>query len=352
MRELALPLASQFAFAMLLAIGLIAGVSAQTFGPSPWVKSVRIVHERGLPAVEIISSSGPLIPQIQTLDSPARLVIDLPNSRMGLVQKRIRVDKENIRAIRVDQFQLNPSVTRIVLDLLAPYSSTWDGAGNRLVIRLNPPEGQALGRPPVKPPKVQNLSVRTELAGMPKPTLTSGSDAFVLAGGRVGADSSVTAISDTVILHLTRGGELRICPKTTVSVTPSKNKGELMIGMSTGAIETHYSLDATSDTLLTPDFRIVFAGPGNFDYALSTDSHGTTCIRAMKRNNSSAVVSELIGDRTYQLKSTEQVVFRDGRIDKVDSNVPLECGCSPSKPAQGLVKASQITPVPADRQRR
>jgi len=39
------------------------------------------------------------------------------------------VQQENIVGIRAEQFQKDPPVARIVLDLLAPYSYTWDEAG-------------------------------------------------------------------------------------------------------------------------------------------------------------------------------------------------------------------------------
>lgn len=317
-----------------------AGSGSSVGTESAVITGVKVVQDQGQPAIEI-DSSRPVVPAIQSLDSPPRLVIALPNSRPGIAERKISVLQGNILTIRLEPSHQNPPALKIVLTFLIPHTFTWDAKGNHLIVRLKPPEDPyAAARPPLpEQRKVVSVEAASEPAVVP---VTSGIGNVVLAGRRFAAGSSLTAGSETAVLQLSRGGQIHICPGTTLSLTPSRNNKDLMLGLSTGALETHYALDSSSDTVLTPDFRIAFRGPGEFDYAISSDSKGDTCVRGLRGNTSSATVSELLGDRTYEVKPSEQSVFRSGRIDKVDTNVPLECGCPPPVPVMRAGAAPNV----------
>jgi hypothetical protein len=115
--------------------------------------------------------------------------------------------------------------------------------------------------------------------------------------------------------------------------------------MSQGAMETHYGVEDSVDSVLTPDFRIVLPGPGEFNLAISADSYGNTCVGSLPGSTSSAVVAELLGNGTYELKPDQQVLFRQGRLDSVETPV-TSCGC-PSLQVPVMrtsVDASQVVP--------
>lgn len=341
-------------FALALVIGLlIASSTAQstskllaTTDAPVVVRSVRVVPG---PAVEILSSR-PLVPIISKLENPPRLVIDLPNADVpadlpnvdlsspdsAAKSSETGLPSQEIRRVRVSKYQNAPPVTRVVLDLVTPVGNTWDAAGNRLMVRLHPPD-DATSRPPT----VGAFSKGVQPIAVPVSAGSTGR--VVLASGRLDAGSSVTAGSETSVLRLERGGEVLVCPGTTVSVTSSQSGHALMLGMSTGALEAHYNLDASADSILTPDFRILLAGPGEFHYAVSADSRGNTCIRALPGNTASLIVSELLGEGNYQVKPAEQILFHSGRLNLVDAAVPASCGC-PAPPVP-VLRASEATPA-------
>jgi hypothetical protein len=160
--------------------------------------------------------------------------------------------------------------------------------------------------------------------------------------------SSIKAGGNTASVRLLRGGELRVCPRSTVSLTTSQSGRDLAIGMGTGGIETHYRLRSSADTIMTPDFRILLAGPGTFEYAISADARGNTCVRSLAGNGASIIVSEIMGDGTYQVQPGEQVYFRNGSVVNPSKTVPLDCGCPPPVATMNAntQPVPQIAPAP------
>lgn len=300
------------------------------------VQSVRLLPEENGAAVEITVDQI-VKPQMTQLESPRRLVIDLPYTDTSLRGKKLGSQIKDISGVRIDQYTVKPPVARIVVDMREPMAYRTETVGHRILVHLSPEEHT--------PPTVPTLTRAPEPAVVPVSPANSGG--VTMDGNLLATGSSISAGSDTAILHLTRGGEVRVCAGTTISVTSAKGGAELMLGVSTGSLEAHYTLGSAADSVLTPDFRLLLAGPGEFDYAMSVNAHGDTCVRALPGNNASIAVSELMGNGTYQLNPNEQIVFRSGQLTEHDTNVPMNCGCGEPKPE--VLRASEpSTPLPSE----
>lgn len=286
------------------------------------VRNVTVGSDESGPVLEI-SATRAITPQIQTVENPLRLVIDLPNSNLVTAKRRIPFRNSQINGIRLNQYQASPAITRVVVDLALPVRYTWDAMGTKLNIRIRADDSAT-----AKPPSVPAFTKGVQPAAVPVAVGSSGT--LVETGSRVASGSSVTAGEETAIMRLTRGGEVRVCSGTTVSFTTSSNGNDLLLGMSRGSIETDYVSQESVDSVLTPDFRIVLPGPGQFNMAVSADAHGNTCVASLPGTTSSAIVAELLGSGTYEIKPEQQVVFLKGRIDSID-NPATSCGCPPAR---------------------
>jgi len=166
---------------------------------------------------------------------------------------------------------------------------------------------------------------------------------------RLVSGSSVSAATSNSTVRLVRGGELRVCRGSSVSVTSSSDGGQLMVGMSSGTIEAHYVLGIARDSVMTPDFQITLNGPSIFHLALSTDESGNTCVQSLHGNRGTVVVSELMGDGSYTMKPGEQLIFRAGHAND-PGPVIANCGCPVEVPVQRAAiseKKPKAFPVPA-----
>jgi len=128
-------------FLPLLALVLIAAAETQSTGTEPIghaaLQKVNVVRGGDGIQLEIIAR-GAVTPKLSTLDSPARLVLDLPNTSMSSAQSRINVGIDGVKGVRVGMDGQTPPTTRIVVDLdKACRYELVPGSDNNFVLKLH-----------------------------------------------------------------------------------------------------------------------------------------------------------------------------------------------------------------------
>jgi hypothetical protein len=139
-----------------------------------------------------------------------------------------------------------------------------------------------------------------------------------------------------------RGGQVRICPHSGLSVSTS-GQG-LMLATGAGAIEIDYQLSQqVADVVITPDFNVMLVGPGTFHFALGVNKKGDTCVKPLPGNASEVTFSELLGTGMVKTQPTQTVMFRGGKLD-APAALTGECGCPPAAPV--MRAEAQPSPPP------
>jgi len=99
----------------------------------------RVNVVRGTDDIRVeMSSHGTLTPKLSTLDSPARVVVDLPETVMATGQTRIAVGATGVKGVRIGMDGQAHPTTRIVVDLdkACAYELT-PGPAGKLVLTLH-----------------------------------------------------------------------------------------------------------------------------------------------------------------------------------------------------------------------
>jgi type IV pilus assembly protein PilQ len=99
----------------LLALALVATAADVTVpGSTASLQRLEVSRDRDGLRVEF-KANGPLAPKVTTLESPARIVVDLPNTVMATAQSSLTVGQDGVKDIRIGMDARHN--TRVVLDV-------------------------------------------------------------------------------------------------------------------------------------------------------------------------------------------------------------------------------------------
>ena len=111
--------------------------------PAPVVvRNVSVVQGEGTINVEIVTN-GPISPKATRLSAPARIVLDFPNSIPAGRNQVVPVDSGDVKEVRLAQFQADPPVVRVVVDMASARPYDLSTSGNKITLKFRSAEAHA-----------------------------------------------------------------------------------------------------------------------------------------------------------------------------------------------------------------
>lgn len=177
----------------------------------PSVRRVQVLRGQGQVEIEI-ESSDRIVPHVNVLTGPDRLVVDFVGAVPGAQLRNQAVNRGEVKSLRVGLFSSNPPVTRVVLDLSGPQPYQVFPSGRTVILKVGGAETAVRsGSGPVLvntnyPAAVAHLSVET--ATPPKPALE-----VSFRRGLLSIFSNKASLSEVLsAIHQQTGAEIAIPP--------------------------------------------------------------------------------------------------------------------------------------------
>jgi hypothetical protein len=123
------------------------------------LQKVNVLQSADTIQVEI-SSSQPVTPKVSKLSSPARVVVELPETVVASAQNKIPVGSAGVKGVRIGMDGKTPPTTSVVVDLEKALSFETQSAAGKIVLTLHT-DGEA-------PAAAKNSSAPAKTAASPQ----------------------------------------------------------------------------------------------------------------------------------------------------------------------------------------
>ena len=101
------------------------------------IRKVKVARSGNNMRLEV-TLTHPVVPEVTIASDPDRLVLDLPDTKANARQRRITVNRNGVKRVRVGLNSTDPLVTRAVVDLDSARQYKVATAGNTIIVTLLP----------------------------------------------------------------------------------------------------------------------------------------------------------------------------------------------------------------------
>jgi len=111
----------------------------------PSIRRAHVLSGGGQVEVEI-EASDRIVPHVNVLTGPDRLVVDFVGAVPGAQLRNLAVNRGEVKSLRVGLFSSNPPVTRVVLDLNGPQAYQVFPSGRTVILKVGGAAAETAGR--------------------------------------------------------------------------------------------------------------------------------------------------------------------------------------------------------------